>query len=70
MLKELKPIKKIIQHKLKIMNSKQDKLKAIERVLDIMDTLREKCPLGIKSKLLNSQTSNNSGIYELGNTFW
>ena len=26
------------------MNSKQEKLKAIERVLDIMDTLREECP--------------------------
>ena len=33
------------------MNSKQEKLKAIERVLDIMDTLREECPWN-KSKLL------------------
>jgi len=28
------------------MNSNQEKLKAIERVLDIMDTLREECPMG------------------------
>ena len=33
------------------MNSKQEKLKAIERVLDIMDTLRKNVH-GIKSKLL------------------
>ena len=48
------------------MNSKQDKLKAIERVLDIMDTLREKCPWDKKQTFETLRHLTIEETYELG----
>ena len=48
------------------MNSKQDKLKAIERVLDIMDTLREECPWDKKQTFETLRHLTIEETYELG----
>ena len=48
------------------MNSKQEKLKAIERVLDIMDTLREECPWDKKQTFESLRHLTIEETYELG----
>ena len=48
------------------MNSKQEKLKAIERVLDIMDTLREECPWDKKQTFETLRHLTIEETYELG----
>ena len=48
------------------MNSKQEKLKAIERVLDIMDTLRDECPWDKKQTFESLRHLTIEETYELG----
>ena len=48
------------------MNSRQDQLKAFERLLDIMDDLREKCPWDQKQTLESLRHLTIEETYELG----
>ena len=50
------------------MNSKQEKLKAIERVLDIMDTLREECPWDKKQTFESLRHLTIEEVYELSDS--
>ncbi len=48
------------------MNTRQEQLKAFERLLDIMDDLREKCPWDRKQTLESLRTLTIEETYELG----
>lgn len=48
------------------MNSRQDKIKAFERLLDIMDELREGCPWDRKQTLESLRHLTIEEVYELG----
>lgn len=47
------------------MNSKEEKLKAFERLLDVMDTLREKCPWDRKQTYQSLRPNTIEETYEL-----
>jgi len=53
-------------HKTKLMNSRQQKLDAFGRLLDIMDDLREKCPWDKKQTLQTLRHLTIEETYELG----
>lgn len=47
------------------MNTRKDQLQAFERLLDIMDELREKCPWDRKQTMETLRTLSIEEIYEL-----
>ena len=53
-------------HKLLLMNTRQNQLQAFERLLDIMDDLREKCPWDKKQTLQTLRHLTIEETYELG----
>ena len=51
-----------------IMNTKEEKLRAFERILDILDELREKCPWDRKQTLQSLRHLTLEEVYELSNS--
>ena len=47
------------------MHSKEEKLKAFERLLDVMDQLREKCPWNAEQTMLSIRPMTEEEVYEL-----
>lgn len=50
------------------MHTKQEKLAAFERLLDIMDTLREKCPWNAEQTMESIRPLTEEEVYELSDT--
>jgi len=58
--------KYLFQYKLEILNSRKEHLEAFNRLLDIMDELREKCPWDKKQTLQSLRHLTIEETYELG----
>ena len=50
------------------MHTKEEKLKAFERLLDIMDALREKCPWNAAQTMDTIRPMTEEEVYELSDT--
>lgn len=50
------------------MNTKEEKLRAFERILDILDELREKCPWDRKQTLQSLRHLTLEEVYELSDS--
>ena len=50
------------------MNTKEEKLRAFERILDILDELREKCPWDKKQTLQSLRHLTLEEVYELSDS--